>query len=247
MLKAEQVSDIFLAVLLVFMTLLTSCDGANLSPSDGQNTPTTQTPLVAVDEVNHVVTIANSAQPDRSLTISVDTSNQTETFDCGDFHMVSGNGFLQEYTARDFLECSYEDLGNGSHTEHYFFNGQALELEINDLTGATPEQVQQFKDFFPADPAVNSLVDHPDGMVMADLLTKAEPEIMKAYQERNVQRAEKGIPPMQLRPGWANIGCGVAAMCVLTACKILPLHNPVCWVCAASLAVCIIMDMFGLW
>lgn len=215
----------------------------------------TNAPAIAVDDVNHTIALTDPAYPQKPLIIRVDTSTRTQYMDCGDFHVINGTNWLAEYTNQDYLEMSFEDFGNGRHLERYYFNGQVLELEINDLTGPSPEQIRQFLDFLPTDPAVNSLANHPDGLLMASLLTRGEPSLVGIIQARTTDgqdyvggHMKDGLPEMQLlRPDWANVACGAAWACQAIACKVLPWTNPVCWGCTAAVVVCIIMDVFGWW
>jgi hypothetical protein len=234
-------------VCVVLVALVSGCDGNDSIRPEDAKPRAVEAPLVTVDDANRMIVVNNDSKVDRGLTIRVDTSTRTERLDCGDFHVVNGEGYIQEYTSQDFFEASSEDLGNGRHREHYFLNGKILELEIDDLTGATPEQIQQFEEFFPGDPAVNSLANHPDGLTMAALLTKAEPELMTLVQERSERSAKGGLPEMQLRPKWADLSCGAASLCSMIACRISPLTNPTCWICSAVVVVCLIMDIFGWW
>ena len=238
---------VFVVVCATLAALLSSCDRIDLTHPEEPKPQTVGTRLVTIDDASRTMVVQNVSEPSRNLTIRVNPSTRTEHLDCGDFHVVNGEGYIQEYTSRDFFEASYEDLGNGCHREHYSFNGEILELEIADLTGPTPEQIQRFKDFFPSAPTVNSLANHPDGLTMAALLTKAEPEIKTLVQERNDRRVKNGLPEIQLRPKWADFTCGAASLCAMIACRVSPTTNPTCWICSAAVAVCLIMDIFGLW
>jgi hypothetical protein len=206
-------------------------------------------PEVVVNDANRTVTITDSSQPNRPLVIRGDLSTHTEYLDCGEFHMVIAPGYVQEFTSRDFFEMSAEDLGNGRHLEHYYYNGSVLDLEIDDASGPTEEQRLAFLDFYPADPAVNSLQGHPDGLRLVNLLSRAEPSLRTIIQDRTGRPAgakDDGLPELQLRPRWADMTCGAAHACSMVACK-LGFQNPVCIGCSIVVVACALMDIFGLW
>ena len=241
---------IFFAVALALMTIgfLAACEQRE-APAD---VAIPAAPAVGVDAVNHTITLTDPMYPSTPVIIRVDVSTRTQYMDCGDFHVVNGMNSFVEYTSRDYLEISFQELDNGSYVERYLFNGRVLELEIDNLTGPTDSQIEQFLDLFPTDPAMNTLANHPDGRFMADVFTRAEPGLAMIVQagagengDYSGGRTKDEIPGIQLlRPDWKEWikrGCALAGVCSGIACRFFP-ANPVCEFCAgASLACALVM------
>ena len=236
------------AVALMTIGIMAACEQRG-APADVSIPPA---PLIGVDSVNHTITLTDPLFPSTPVVIRVDVSSHTQYMECGDFHVINSTNSFAEYTSRDYLEISFEDLGNGSYLERYSFNGRVLELEIDNLAGPTDSQVEQFLEFLPTDPAVNTLANHPDGRFMADVFTRAEPGLAlivqsgaSEYGDYSGVRTKDAMPEIQLlRPDWKEWikrGCALAGICSGISCRFFP-ANPVCELCAgASLACAIVM------
>ena len=220
------------------------------APREPITTPGANEPRLVIDDANHSMTVSDATG--RELSIRVDTASRMQYLDCGGFHIQAGPGFFFESTSRDFLAVEFEDLGGGRRIERYDFNGRALELEI--LGRPTEEQRKQFLDFYETDPALNTLENNPDGAVMVGLLEDAGPLFLEALRERDPGGYEDyltssikgtGIPPLELRPPWADITCGVAYVCSAVKCYFGGLANWGCAICTYVKIVCAIMDMVG--
>ena len=236
------------------LLLSLSCAGEkdSAAPPETITAPGTNDPRLAIDDANHSMSVSDAAG--RELSIRLDTASRVQYLDCGDFHIQGGPGFFFECTSRDFLAIEFEDLGGGRRLERYNFNGRTLDLEI--AGEPTEAQYQQFLDFYETDPALNSLEDNPDGAAMADLLENAGPLLLAAWQERDPEGCEEylstydkdtGLPPLQMRPKWADLSCGAAAACAAVKCMFGGAANYGCVVCTAVKVVCAIMDMFRWW
>jgi len=234
------------------LVLSFSCAGEKdrAAPPETIAAPETNGPRLVIDDASRSMTVSDANG--RELTIRVDTASRVQYLDCGDFHVQGGPGFFFESTGRDFLAIEFEDLGGGRRLERYNFNGRTLELEI--AGRPTEAQYRQFLDFYERDPALNTLENNPDGAAMAELLESAEPLLLEALQDRDprgydeyLSRYDKdtGLPPLELRPPWADVACGIASVCSATKCFFGGLANWGCVICTYVKIVCAIMDMIG--
>ena len=236
------------------LLLVCSCSGGDdaVTPEKTVVTPENAAPRLTIDDAAHAMTVTD--RDGRELLIRYDTASRVQYLDCGDFHVQGGPGWFLEFTSRDYLSIEFEDLGGGRRMERYNFNGRALVLDITGLP--TEAQYQQFLDFYEADPALNSLEDNPDGEAMAALLEMAHPLLLDAWRERDPRSFEEypashdkdsGLPPLEMRPKWADYSCGLAGACAVIKCMFGGLANYGCVLCTAVKVVCIIMDAFGWW
>ncbi len=235
-----------------FFLLSFSCtdekDGA--APPETITAPGTNGLRLVIDDADRSMTVSDAAG--RELSMRVDAASRMQYLDCGDFHIQGGPGFFFEWTSRDFLAIEFEDLGGGRRLERYNFNGRILEIEL--AGQPTEAQYRQFLDFYETDPALNTLENNPDGAAMADLLESAGPLLLEALQDRDPQGYEEylssydkdtGLPPLELRPPWADVTCGVASVCSAIKCYFGGLANWGCAICTYVKIVCAIMDMVG--
>ncbi len=238
----------------LFLALCFSCD-------DGRESATTPETggTVGADDLHLTIndadrTMTVTGAGGRELVIRYDAASQVQHFDCGDFHVESGQGWFREYTNEDFLEMGFEDLGNGRRLERYNFNDRILELEIDQWPTETHRQ--EFLEFYEFDPAINTLQENPDGAVMAELLERARPLMLQAWRERDPESfgAYSGAPGkdsgsslLLARPDWANRVCSAADICVVVKCLFGGSANAVCVSCVAFKVTCMIMDAFGWW
>lgn len=236
------------------LLLACSCTGGDdaVTPAKTVATPESAAPRLTINDAEHAMTVTD--RDGRELLIRYDTASQVQYLDCGDFHVQGGPGWFYEFTSRDYLAIEFEDLGGGRRLEIYNFNGRTLVLDITGLP--TEAQNQQFLDFYERDPALNSLEDNPDGAAMAELLETAQPLMLEAWRKRDPRSFEEysasydkdsGLPPLQMRPKWADYSCGLAGVCAVIKCMIGGAANYGCVICTAVKVVCIIMDAFGWW
>jgi hypothetical protein len=235
---------------LLAASLSCTSDKDKSAPPAAMTAPEAEDPVLAIDDANHSLTVTDAAG--RELSLRIDTASRVQYLDCGDFHVQAGPGFFLEWTSRDYLAIEFEDLGGGRRIERYNFNGRVLELEM--AGQPTEAQRKQFLDFYEADPALNTLEGNPDGAAMAGLLERAGPLLVAAMDERDPERCKEylsrydkdtGLPPIELRPPWADVTCGVASVCAAIKCYIGGLANWGCALCTYVKIVCAIMDMIG--
>jgi hypothetical protein len=214
--------------------------------------PGTDGTRLVIDDANRSMMVSDAAG--RELSIRVDDASRMQYLDCGDFHVQGGPGYFFECTSRDFLAIEFEDLGGGRWIERYNFNGRTLEFEV--FGQPTAEQHQRFLEFYETDPALNTLEANPDGAAMADLLEDAAPLLLEALQTRDPEGYEQylarldkdtGLPPLQMRPKWADFTCGLASTCAAIKCMFGGAANYGCVICTAIKVVCAIMDLFRWW
>jgi hypothetical protein len=237
-----------------FIALLVwSCTGGDDAVTPGRTIakPESAAPLLTIDDAGHAMTVTDGGG--RQLSIRFDTASRIQYLDCGGFHIQGGPGWFFEWTSRDFLAMEFVELGGGRRLERYNFNGRTLELEI--LGQPTEAHFRQFREFYETDPSLNSLEANPDGAAMAELLENARPLLLEALRERSPEGYDEllassgagSLPPLQLRPKWADVTCGTAAACAAVKCLFGGATNYGCVVCTAVKFVCAIMDLFGWW
>jgi hypothetical protein len=230
-----------------------SCTGRDQAVVPPETTTEESTGLrLVINDADHSMTVSRPA--DRELLIRCDGASRVQYLDCGDFHVQGGPGWFLEWTSRDYLAVEFEDLGGGRRIERYDFNGRTLELEI--YGQPTEAQYQEFLAFYEPDPEFNSLEDNPDGAAMAELLDAAGPLFLEAWQTRDPESYKDyvgsfdkntGLPPLEMRPKWADRTCGAASLCAAIKCTFGGLTNHGCVICTVVKTACLIMDMFGWW
>lgn len=261
-----------LAVLTAIVTAgtMTACDQAT-SPDDRTTSPIEEAePLIAVDRAAKTVAVTDPASPEKALVITLDENTRTQTWAYGEVMMVVGQGYVTTSAGSDLYEYSWQELDDARYLERYYVNGEALTLEIDGRP--TDSQVQAYIDFYAANDT--GLGDHPDLTQMADLWERAAPGVVTMARAADAPGAatmaraanapgvatlphSPGVPEPFLSSkagyedpelglrGWLRTGCDVATICASIACRLAPITNPACWVCAGLAAGCAIASLFG--
>ena len=241
-------ADGFIWVLLLTtlaLGLIAACDQSR--PLEIAACAPSVVPEVIVDKAAKTVTVIDPSLPGKPLVIRVDESNHTQSYEYGAFTLVSGRSYVTAYTGEDLYEVSWEEMSDTRYRERYYVNGAVLDLEIDGA--ATEDQVQDFVEFYTANDT--GLGNHPDVTAMADLLQRAQPELVRLIRESNPDAygpyasGSVGDELEMGMPKWLRIGCGAAALCAAIACRLTALTHPACWVCLGISLGCSIAVMLS--
>lgn len=234
------------------MLIMAAC-----SEQDAIQTPVQEQEMVEktieiqVQETEKIVTIERG---DDQVEVSYDPDHQTLSYYYEDYTMEFFPGGFREYTSSDRLTVTIavQDFGSPTRIETYTFNDRVLELLI---VGEEPtaEQIEQFRDFYEADPQFNTLEANYNGQVMLEIIEEAEFQILQVWKERDPETYEQFMWALDTdrqllyRPKWGDVTCNLAIACITVKCWFGGLTNVTCAMCSATVATCAIMDAFGWW